>query len=219
MNFLAHHFFFATDNAWYNTGLILPDWSRSAKGRRKLEWMAKHDLAYKEEALWMGCQKHYEADHWFHECAYFSETTHSIEKDLAHVQGQGLFNSQRKWFLAHLLAEMLLDRLIMDRHTTALDQFYADLRKVPYDDLEGFLLQAGKEDMGRFPQAHKGFIESEFIRYYSSDKGLAESLSRVVQRTGQAALSAEEIQILSRLMPNWLDLADQTKKPLQMERL
>ena len=174
---------------------------------------------HKEEALWLGCQKHYEADQWFHECAYFKETTEHIEKALARLQEEGLFEVQRKWFLAHLLSEMLLDRLIMDRHEAALDHFYSDLRKVPYADIEQFLLRAGKEDMGRFPQGHKGFIESEFIRYYSSFEGLSESLSRVVQRTGQAALTAEEIRALSRSMPDWLDLARETKKPLQMERL
>jgi hypothetical protein len=219
VNFLAHHFFYATDNPWHNTGLILPDWSRSAKGRRKLEWMEDRHGGHKEEALWLGCQKHYEADLWFHACTYFTETTQHIEKDLALLQEEGLFDAQRKWFLAHLLAEMLLDRLIMDRHSTALDAFYSDLRQVPYEDLERFLLHAGKEDMGRFPQGHKGFIESEFIRHYTSHEGLAESLNRVVQRTGQTAFRGEEILALARCMPNWLALAGKIKKPLQMERL
>lgn len=219
MNFLAHHFFYATDDPWHNTGLILPDWSRTAKGRRKLEWMAHHGHSEEHAALWLGCLGHYEADMWFHECHYFTETTQKIENDLALLQGKGLFAEQRKWFLAHLLAEMLLDRLIIDRHAGALDHFYGDLRQVPYPDLERFLLQAGKEDMGRFPQAHKGFIESEFIRHYSSYEGLAESLNRVVQRTGQPALNKEEIVSLHLQMNDWLDFADQTKKPLQMERL
>ncbi|MHB1277110.1 MAG: hypothetical protein ACYC1Q_01790 [Bacteroidia bacterium] len=219
MNFLAHHFFYATDDPWHNTGLILPDWSRTAKGRRRLEWMTQHGQEQEHAALWLGCQGHYEADTWFHDCFYFSETTNKIEKDLALLQDKGLFGEQRKWFLAHLLAEMLLDRLIIDRHTYALDLFYGDLKQVPYEDLERFLLQAGKEDMGRFPQAHKGFIESEFIRHYSSHEGLAESLNRVVQRTGQPALNRDEILALNTYMSEWLDFADQTKKPLQMERL
>ncbi|HCS21918.1 MAG TPA: hypothetical protein DIW47_15410 [Bacteroidetes bacterium] len=219
MNFLSHHFFYANDDPWHNTGLILPDWSRSAKGRRKLEWMVHQEPAEGHSALWLGCQGHYEADTWFHQCHYFTETTLKIEKDLAKLQELGLFGEQRKWFLAHLLAEMLLDRLIMDRHTDALDHFYGDLRQVPYQDLERFLLQAGKEEMGRFPQAHKGFIESEFIRHYSRHEGLAESLNRVVQRTGQAALNKEEMLCLHAQMGNWLDFANQIKKPLQMERL
>lgn len=219
MNFLAHHFFYASENPWHNTGLILPDWSRTARGRRKLEWTAQHGHSHEHAALWLGCQGHYEADTWFHDCFYFNETTDKIEKDLALIQDKGLLAGQRKWFLAHLLSEMLLDRIIIDRHPLALDHFYEDLRQVPYEELERFLLQSGKEDMGRFPQAHKGFMDSEFIRYYSSHQGLVESLNRVVQRTGQPALSKDEMRELEAYMHDWLDYADQTKKPLQMERL
>lgn len=218
MNFLAHHFFYATDNPHHNAGLILPDWSRSAEGKRKLEW----DSSTEHKpfmALWEGCKKHYEADGWFHDCQYFIESTALIEKDLALLQEDGLLLTQRKWFLAHILSEVLLDRLIMEKHPLALDIFYKDLNAVPFTDIESFLLQAGKDNMGRFPQGHAGFLSSEFLRFYSSYDGLTESLNRVVQRTKQLPFSKEEHQALTASMPRWIEMAAAIKKPLQMERL
>jgi len=219
MNFLAHHFFYANDDPHHNTGLILPDWSRSAEGKRKLEWERKRSDYLPFMALWEGCQKHYEADSWFHDCAYFVEMTAQIEKDLANLQEKGLLQEQRKWFLAHILSEVLLDRLIIERHPKALDAFYHDLKQVPFIDIELFLLESGKENMGRFPQAHAGFMSSEFLHHYKSDEGLTESLNRVVQRTNQRAFSEAEHAALTALMPQWIGHAEKTKKPLQMERL
>lgn len=219
MNFLAHHFFYATDDPYHNAGLILPDWSRSAEGKRKLEWNRASAERKPFTALWEGCKKHYEADGWFHDCTYFIESTASIEKDLEGLQKQGLLLSQRKWFLAHILSEVLLDRLIMERHSRALDWFYADLNGVPFSEIEAFLLESGKDTMGRFPQAHAGFLSSEFLRYYSSYDGLTESLNRVVQRTKQPAFREDEHAAITAFMPVWIDLATAIKKPLQMERL
>ncbi|MBI1223581.1 MAG: hypothetical protein GC180_13345 [Bacteroidetes bacterium] len=219
MNFLSHHFFYALDDAWHNTGLILPDWSRNAKGRRKLEWKKSEGSPEFHFRLWSGCQKHYEADEWFHDCHYFLACCEQVESDLGLAQQGGLFLGQRKWFLAHLLAEMLLDRLIIEKYPGALDSFYSDLIKVPFRDLKDFLLTSGKIDMANFERSHRGFIESEFIRYYIDDRGLAESLSRVVQRTGQVPLTSDELTSLTLRMPYWIDYASQLKKPHQMARL
>lgn len=219
MNYLSHHFFYAEEDSWHNTGLILPDWSRSAPGRRQLRWEHHPEAEPKHLELWEGCRKHYEADGWFHDCDYFTRSSNRIEEDLVQLQAKGLMQGQRKWFLAHLLAEMLLDRVIMDKHPQALDHFYEDLNQVPYADIESFLLAAGKEDMGRFPQGHEGFIKSEFIRHYASDLGIAESLNRVAQRVGQKAFSEDDIKGLVAIIPNWIDFASQQKKPHQMARL
>lgn len=219
MNFLAHHFFYANGDPYHNAGLLLPDWSRSAEGKRKLDWSKKSKNNKQFEALWEGCQKHYEADSWFHDCDYFVEITEKLETDLTKLQSEGLFLEQRKWFLAHILAEVLLDRLIIDKHPKALDAFYRDLNLVPFAHIKSFLLEAGKDGMGRFEQGHAAFLNSEFLRYYATFGGLTESLNRVVQRTKQAAFSDAEHKAMTVLMSEWLEHAREIKKPLQMERL
>ncbi|MDX5319839.1 MAG: hypothetical protein LPK45_02135 [Bacteroidota bacterium] len=219
MNYLSHHFFDSLLDPHHNTGLILPDWSRSASGRRKLIWTGKDDDPLHYHAIWEGCLKHYQADDWFHDSPFFLELSAELDRTFEIFQEDGLFQSQRKWFLAHLLAEMLLDRLIIEKHPGALDHFYHDLKSVAFSDLETFLLQAGKEEIGHFPQVHKGFIESEFMRYYASDRGLVESLNRVAQRTKQVPFTEAEMEALIGQIGNLLDRTEQIKKPSQMERL
>jgi hypothetical protein len=220
MNFLSHHFFYYQNDPYYNVGLILPDWSRSAAGKRKVEWIDNTQPNGLELSLLKGCKAHYEGDDWFHNCDFFIQVTDLVAKEIGREKAQnGLFAGQRGWFMAHILTEMLLDRLIIEADAYALDRFYSDLRAVPFKEIEAFLLKSGKTDMGRFPLAHKAFIESEFVRFYANAEGLTESLNRVVQRTGQNAFTEEEFNCIRRNIPLWLDYALQIKKPLQMERL
>lgn len=217
MNYLAHHFFYASGNAWHNTGLVLPDLSRHARGRRKLVGAAFESEEHK--ALWLGCETHYFADGWFHECAYFTRMNAYLNEELKVLQDRNLLRGQRKWFLAHLLSEMLLDRLIMDTHPDAPDHFYSDLKAVDEEQLKDFLLKTGKDDVSTFAEGFRRFRDSEFIRFYREDPGLTDSLNRVIQRSRQPAFTGADKDVVSYCLPRWLSKAGQIKKPPQMGRL
>lgn len=220
MNFLSHHFFYANQNPWHNTGLILPDWSRSAPGRRKVEWMQDVPPEGINAHFISGCEKHYEADGWFHNSFYFSSLSNAIENELAQERSKSnLFANQKVWFLAHILSELLLDRLIIDKHPHAVNHLYADLNEVSFEDIQAFLLKAGKTEMGAFVQSHHGFISSRFIQYYSQHSGLVDALNRVVLRTGQEKFSELEKEYLLERMESWLQTAHKLEKPLEMGRL
>lgn len=218
LNYLAHHFLYAEDQTLFNVGLILPDLSRRATGRRKvslLEPSADPDW----NLLQAGCEMHYEADAWFHDCHYFQRVSETMDKWFTEKKNAGLFLEQRSWFLGHILAEMVLDRLIIDANPDALDHFYSDLKSADLTKICRYLKASGKIDTTPFEQMYKGFTESEFIRYYRDDAGLVESLSRLVQRTKQNGLSEEEKGHLTAQMPEWIELAYKTEKPHQMARL
>jgi len=218
MNYLAHHFFYQLEDAYHNTGLLLPDLSRAARGRRALiltdSWQGV------ELALVQGCAAHYEADDWFHQSAYFKTVSQVISNQLSlyKTSTEG-FMKQRTWFLGHILAEMLLDRIIIDKYPEALEHLYSDLNKIEVEVLVAYLLKAGKHDIGRFPEAFTAFRSSEFLKYYAKAEGLIGSLSRVLVRTGQAVLTDNETRILIRHFDKWLQVAYETKKPHQMARL
>lgn len=171
------------------------------------------------QLLQAGCEKHYEADDWFHDCHYFTVVSESLDQWFTAQKAKGYFVNQRSWFLGHILAEMLLDRLIIDAHPASLDHFYADFKRADLDLICRFLKDAGKQDTAPFEQMYKGFTDSEFIRYYKEDEGLVESLSRLVQRTKQDAFSDAEKRLLIDKIPHWLSLAYKTEKPHQMVRL
>ncbi len=218
MNYLAHHFFYAREqDAYHNAGLLLPDLSRAAKGRREL--ILNGDVHADHKDIAEGCKHHYLADNWFHQSEYFKTMSAHINDPIAAVKSEGsLFQSQRSWFLGHILAEMLLDRLIMDKHSSALDHLYTDLKAVETGRLGNFLLRSGKDDLGRFPDVFDGFRNSEFLRYYADYEGIVGSVSRVLVRTGQNRLSDPETEFLLQHLPGFLDQAASIKKPRQMAR-
>ncbi len=218
VNYLAHHFLYANEDSLFNVGLILPDLSRRASGRRKVSLLQQSDNR-EWLSLQAGCECHYEADAWFHECDYFSQVSTKIDAWITDQKRTGLFLMQRSWFLGHILAEMLLDRLIIDAYPHSLDHFYRDLNAVELATLCGFLKAAGKQDTTAFEHMYRGFSESEFIRHYRYNEGLVESLSRLVQRTKQNGFSDSEKDVMIQQLPHWIELAHKTKKPHQMARL
>lgn len=218
MNYLSHHFFYSTDDLYHNVGLILPDLSRSAIGKRKVALEAG-DHPSEFLAIQSGCLKHYEADEWFHDCAYFQSLSSLIDESISEQKLEGKFAKQRSWFLGHILSEMILDRLIIESDEDALNRFYKDLKQADIRQISGFLLQAGKTDTEHFEKVYAGFTSSEFIRYYSTTEGMVESLNRLVQRTKQSAFAPDETEFLSGQMDAWIEKARQIKKPHQMARL
>lgn len=166
-----------------------------------------------------GCEMHYEADEWFHDCHYFTQVSESIDAWITEQKQAGLFLQQRSWFLGHILAEMLLDRLIIDLEPASLDHFYSDLNQVDLQTICLFLKDAGKQDTTPFEQMYRGFTDSEFIRHYHQNEGLVESLSRLVQRTKQEGLQELEKRAMLAVLPEWIELAYKTEKPHQMARL
>lgn len=185
-----------------------------------MDWLEKEPPQEKNALILEGCKKHYEADGWFHESVYFKHSCQLLEKEMeTERETRSLFQNQRIWFLAHILSELLLDRLILEKHPDAVNHFYRDLHQVPFTDIETFLLKSGKTAMGNFSIGHERFISSEFVRHYIQNEGIIEALDRVVQRTGQIAFTKNERLFLIGRIPAWLKLAEGVEKPVEMGRM
>lgn len=213
MNYFAHYFFSRNDDAYYNTGLILPDFSRSAEGRRKL-LLEKAPPSAEFSSLKNGCLNHYECDEWFHESSFFKQACSFLEEELKTIS----LGSQKKWFLAHILAEMLLDRMIIDRFPDELDSFYRDLNHVDWAKIETFLMHCGKSNFDRFHRHQEAFREHKYLYYYKEDQGLIESLDRVSRRTGQEPFTDKAREEMISRCQIWLPFISQLTKPVEMNR-
>lgn len=218
MNYLAHHFFDRVpDDPLHNVGLILPDFSRSARGRRKLLLANVRSDIYGFASLLKGCHSHYVSDEWFHESLFFHILQDKISRILK--ENARLFSKQRPWFVSHILAELLLDRLIIKRFPGSLDLFYSDLQTVDIGTITQFLEACGKSSFEQFTRHYRNFCESKFMYSYSDDEGLVYSLDRVIQRTGQNALDDDAFLFLIKAIPELEHEASRIKKPRQMARL
>lgn len=209
MNYFSHYYYaHHPSDVYFNVGLILPDFSRSALGARRLK-LSEPRAQLHFESLRMGCLEHYRADEVFHASTFFNEMEREINQDLKQMNSNG----QRRWFMAHILVEMLLDRVLMEKDPGALDRFYSDLELVDWNEVGRFLLDSGKTDIEAFVKHQEGFRKYRFIYQYQEAWGMVEALGRVVLRTGQPALGDEFRAQLENQIPNWLERTHKTEKP------
>lgn len=181
VNYFSHYYFdHLQGEDLHNYGLVLPDFVRNfAKTKLKASAL----VANEEHAmLSIGTEKHFKRDHVFHGSAWFKEAEEQLNRRL-----QPLFKAQdiaRYWFAAHLLAEMMVDRILMKRHPEILDSFYKDLVDADYGTVHSFLEMNGVADVDRFKDRFVRFTESQYLRQYEHNTALVYSLNRIYIFTG-----------------------------------
>lgn len=190
MNYFAHYYFDHKEaNPYYNAGLVLPDFARSAAGNKHINTSLEHDFTLQPHFFHLneGSKQHYATDGFFHNTPFFSHCTHFIE-DLF-VKHNFPKDGQRFWFLSHILFELILDRVLIQQHPQKLDDFYTALRQCSLKTVVDFLALSGKDGSDRFSKFWNGFLEAQYLQYYLIDEKLLYSINRVVTRAKQPELN------------------------------
>lgn len=189
MNYLCHYFIDANPNEGpeYHLGLILPDLARGM-----ISGLPKAN--FNESQILKGCQKHLLADKKFHHSQFFengSKQCIELMKNLPFTQ-----NLHRKWFVGHVLFEMLLDRWLVQHFTVVAPSFYSHLEAVSEDNLLAFLHKFNCPEPERFLRNYAHFCNSAYLANYPDNNLFAYSLSRVLKRVGLPELSFSDKVIL-----------------------
>jgi len=177
MNFLSHYFFYKTKDPYYNTGLILPDLVKNYCNSHINPIGNFNRPAF--ISLAEGSLKHLECDKKFHNSEFFKISTHFLS---------AAFDAEcqwpRKWFLNHLLMEILLDRVLMDKHEKLCEQFYYDLSCVNIEEIGVFLKMIGLPNPQNFQIGFERFVNSKFIFEYQHNEKICFALNKVYQKVG-----------------------------------
>jgi hypothetical protein len=203
LNFLSHYFIHhKIDNHYFNLGLILPDLARgSIKKFKELNG----DFSINHEQMLNGCFAHLEDDKKFHSSNFF-ETGTSICID-AIKSNADLKNIERKWFLGHILFEMMMDRLLIRHYHGIGKQFYADLNLIDISELDSFFKNQGLLETERLCRMFNHFREAGYILNYTDNNLFGYSLTRVMMRAGLPEISFHERRDLLKsvldLEENW----------------
>ncbi len=177
MNFLSHYYFDKSNDVYYNVGLVLPDLCRTfCKGSLQLD---KTFDTPEFNALKNGSIQHLRKDKVFHQSVYFKETQKAVS-DIIDNEAQW----PRKWFLNHILVEIMLDRVLMDMHPTLCKAFYTDMQAADTKIIESFLEVCGVSDYAEFGHQFVKFNEYQFIFNYLHNEKLIIALSKVYQKVG-----------------------------------
>ena len=141
-----------------------------------------------------GCAAHYLADKKFHASEFFR----NILQQSSLIINQAKFNSDlnRKWFLAHILAELMLDRILVRMYPEMLHKFYNSLDSINDSDLAYYLTLYGMKDVEEFFEFFNHFRKVQYIYYYTDNNKFVYSLNRIMIKAGVTPISDFNQEVL-----------------------
>ena len=194
MNYLSH--FIIDQKAgehYFNSALILPDiskrWIKTFRHSTPSSLFTKY-----QHALLEGCLCHYKRDKQFHTSAFFEKYQDIINRALKSVPFTG--DVQRKWFIAHILTELLIDRTFVKTFPEYVDLFYESLNTIDDVELKGFMGYYGLADSTEFFKFFDQFRSVKYIYYYADNNKFLYSLSRIMMRVGLTDFNEADTQLM-----------------------
>lgn len=190
LNYLCHFFIdHIPDNHYYNTGLILPDICKKwVKQFRHPPLSSTSNAAHFQ--LKLGAAQHYKADKLFHGSDFFKSHLSIFTQA---INNAGLNEKvQRKWFIAHIAFELMLDRMLVKNFPDKVDEFYQSLQAADKEELKFFLMHHGATDTDDFFQFYGHFTSIQYIYYYTNNNKFIYSLNRIMQRAGLHAIDEND---------------------------
>lgn len=146
------------------------------------------------EALHKGCHLHYHADKIFHRSEFF----HWGSSVCVDALKEATFESkvERRWFIGHVLFELLVDRILIRHQPSAGLHFYENLSRVEAGRVLAFIEKHEHREPERFLRFFTHFRNAAYIRNYPDNNLFAFSLSRIVQRAGLPPLTMADQMVL-----------------------
>lgn len=184
MNFLAHYFVDRiTGKPYHNFGLILPDLMSMYKRKWKItEKVLQYSLHQHEVQIVAGVIKHNKLDSFFHQSDFFNKYTSEIKKILL---GNGIeYPENRIFFLAHLLLELMIDRVIIRREKMILKEFYNELDEIDHNELEKFFIKINLPPTKGFYGYFIKFRKRKYLYKYANNFRLLYITNRILKRVG-----------------------------------
>jgi len=213
MNYLSHYYAdLSSREPAYALGKILPDLARMVNPAIRLR---VHHLPVEipDSLYWLnkGIMAHHRMDAVFHNADFFLKHTRFIRE----LMNNQTFGRPHKYFnfFAHLLFEMILDRVLIKKEPDIAQHFYDDLNLLPGDVLENLEKQYHYGlDLQALNQALKRFIAARYLFTYIRNEHLVFAFNRIVLRTGISGFDDKDQKLLAGLIDDieqelWLNFS------------
>lgn len=210
MNFVSHYFLdrFHPESS-FAVGAATPDLLSiyNPSLRIKAHHISRLDpdeLKGADIALIDGIQRHFDADAVFHSSDFFKAETAYISKALK----ERLSHTEvpRKYFIAHILLELILDKALIEDHPGLLEEYYNHYRNtVPFLEIRHTTeLVAGKR-LPNYEQFLQKFYQNRYLFQYREWDHIAFVLKKILIRVGIHERSFLEEKAFILLMEDYQD--------------
>jgi hypothetical protein len=183
MNYFAHAIRFL-DRPYFMAGTALPDWLSVVDRRVRLR--ARHVAPFCDGTgtpaaeLAAGVLQHLEDDAWFHKTAAFAVA--SAQLTVLFRDSLPADDRHRPAFLGHILTEMLLDAVLIERHPGRLSGYYAALAQVDAATIEDSANSMARHATDRLKVFIPMFTRERFLPDYLDSNRLLFRLNQIMQR-------------------------------------
>ncbi len=180
MNFFGHYYFDKIENNPIHTfGLLTPDLLRNFTpndfNKKLLHRPNNHEI-------WqIGISKHFLRDKSFHNSKFF-KLTYSECHDTIRTTFKKCEN-RRFWFALHVIIEMILDKVLIQKSNRLLNEFYLELSE-SIEYIPALLLQINHQEVDTFMKRMNRFIESQYLYKYLENEGIVYGLNRIFNQVG-----------------------------------
>lgn len=210
MNYISHFYSLENKSAYSSLGVLLPDiFPRFSYFHNK--FFLRFDvskLSIEEEEIWRGITVHYSDDIFFHESTFFKHGMQRIEEEMK--KDPCLSNLKRKYLISHVLYELILDHLIIQRFPNIVYEIYNHLEFADIGVLNSFLTKIIGEinDIQVLLESFNRFLNRRFLNFYKVDCNLVKSLHMVSGKISQWEyndLMVDKFTEIIRKMKNEID--------------
>lgn len=180
MNFFAHYYFDKIKNNPIHTfGLLTPDLLRNFTPNDYDKKLLHH--ANNHEGWQLGISKHFLRDKNFHNSEFFQLTYNECHETIKTTFKECQIS--RFWFALHVVIEMILDKVLIQKNTKELDQFYLEL-SMSIEHIPNLFTQINHQNTDLFIARMNRFIESQYLYKYLKNEGIVYGLNRIFNQVG-----------------------------------
>jgi hypothetical protein len=140
-----------------------------------------------------GTNKHFASDRKFHNWMVFVDVTNRAT-DMIRESGDKDIN--RDYFITHILVEVLLDKILLDKNPTLADDFYNMIDSVGQDWILKFMRYAGLQDDELWKGQHRRFMKARFLETYTSLENVVAAVEGVCRKLDMIELNEDQRQLL-----------------------
>ncbi len=227
MNFISHFYLdrHRSDEPPFLLGIITPDlvgiFDRSIKLKQhtlpqiSLEQVRLHDLLF-----YKGVRRHFEADAVFHSCRFFVRETEGLAQILRNAFPESAL--PRSYFLAHILVELLLDKILIQQDPEILPEFYGQLQQIDYQEQLRLTEWVCQCPMPRYQAYLVRFLERQYLYEYQEWQHILFVLRRILDKVniniGNQLHHPHMLELLQEyeltLQGCWRDLYDEMDRKM-----
>lgn len=208
MNLVAHFYLDRQRvNSYFAVGAATPDLlsiynSRLRIKERHLKRLSEEEAGRVAPPFMEGLQKHFFADGVFHTSPLFHSETKRVSNLLIDYFPD--LNIERKFFIGHILLELVLDKVLINQHPGILDSYYGHFESLqPFREVRKSLQIAVGHELPNYERYMTRFLRRRYLYDYAEPEHISWLLRRILRRVRIANTEYISSPTFFRLMEDY----------------